>query len=531
MTPEEAVLPNPSAWKPLRHTAFRTLWIAALVSNIGMWMQNVAAVWLMIAIAPSPFMVAMVQTATSLPIFLIALPAGALADIVDRRKMLIVTQIAAFVVAIGLTILTYAGDLNAWVLLLFTFLLGLGSALYAPAWQASISELVPPEDLPSAVALGGASVNVARAVGPALGGVLIAASGPGLVFLINALSFIGIIIALARWKSVARESALPAEHLLGALRAGLRYTRHSPPFKGVLIRAGAFIVCGSVVSALLPIVAKNKLGLDAAGLGVLLGCIGVGAVGGVLLLPRVRQRVSSDQLMMGASIVFSLSVVGLGFIRALWLLVPTMTIGGAAWITIVMTLNVTAQQSVPSWVRARAVGIYLLVFQGGMAIGSIVWGALASATSVRIALAVAAIGTVSTLALKRRWQLSTAEGLNLAPSMYWPDPELAMEPSHQNGPVLVTVEYRVAPENEAAFQQAMNDSRMLRRRDGAYRWGIYRDIADPELHIEVFLVESWAEHLRQHERLTMEDEQISARARAFHIGQEPPKVSHLIYAK
>jgi MFS family permease len=501
--------------------------MASVASNVGTWMHDVGASWFMTELSRSPFMVALMQTATAMPVFLLALPAGALADIVDRRRLLILTQSWMLLTAVVLGVLALAHAVGPWTLLLLTFSLGFGGAMNAPAWQAIVPEVVSREDLPAAVALGGVGMNLARAVGPALGGLIVAAAGPGAVFLLNAVSFLGVILVLFRWQRQPQEVALP-ERLLGAMKAGTRYVRHAPPLQAVLIRAAAFIISGSGLWAMLPLLARRVLGLDAFRYGVLLGCLGVGAVAAAQVLPRVKGQVLIDPLIAGATLLMATATATLALVRSYPVLCAAMMVAGIGWMTVMSSFNVAAQGASPGWARARTLGFYLLVFQGGMAVGSILWGAVAARAGVPAALLGAAGGQVLGLAAMLRYRLEAAEGLDHTPSAHWPEPMLPEDPHLEKGPVLVAVEYRIEPARAAEFVHAMQGLQRLRRRDGAIRWGLFHDLARPGRFVETFLVETWAEHLRQHERVTMADREVESRAHAFHLGPEPPAVSHLI---
>jgi MFS family permease len=517
-----------SAWSPLYQPVFRALWVAAVVSNVGTWMHDVGAVWLMTSLTPSPVMVALMQTATSLPFFLLALPAGALADVVDRRRLLLVAQGWMMAAAAVLGVLTLAGLTTSWWLLALTCALGLGAALNAPAWQAMTPELVPREEVPSAVALSGVGLNLARAVGPALGGFVVAAAGPSAVFLLNAVSCVGVIVVLYRWPRALRRRALPPEHMIGAMRAGVRFVWHAPAFRTVLVRAAVFILCGSALWALLPLIARREMGLDAVGYGVLLGCLGAGAVAGAAILPRVRQRVVVDRLAIGATVVFALVTVALAALREVTWLSGVLFVGGGAWIALMSSYNAAAQAAAPAWVRARALAVYLLVFQGGIAAGSALWGAVAARTGIPIALLMAGAGLFLGLLAATRYRLAEGARLDLTPSFHWPQPAVTIEPPAEHGPILVTVEYRIDPVHAGDFVQAMREVRLERLRDGALRWELFQDPADPPHYVETFLVESWVEHLRQHERVTLSDREAEVRARALHRGPTPVAVSHLV---
>ncbi|HEV8341909.1 MAG TPA: MFS transporter [Candidatus Binatia bacterium] len=521
-----------AAWSPLHHRRFRALWIASVASNIGTWMHEVGAGWLMTTLTTSPFMVALMQTATSLPIFLLALPAGALADVVDRRKMLLFTQGWMLSAAALLGVLALLDFTTPWILLILTLVLGAGAAMNAPAWQATTPEIVPRTELPAAVALTGMGLNLARAVGPALGGAVVAAAGAGAVFLLNAVSFLSVMFVLYRWRRrAARNGPVPAEPVMSAIRAGIRYARHAPALLAVLVRTGLFVLFASALWALLPVLARYEMGLDSIGYGILFGCLGTGAVLGAMLLPQMRSRFSTDALVAGATVSFGAVIVAMAQVRHFGSLCVVMIAGGVAWIALMASFNVATQMAVPSWVRARALALYLLVFQGGMTAGSVLWGTVTEHAGVAAALWSAAGGLAIGLAAITRYPLKGDEELDLTPSTHWPEPIVVIEPHPDDGPVLVTMEYRIDPEQARDFTLAMKEVQQLRLRDGAFRWGLYRDSADPGRYVETFVVESWAEHLRQHERVTVSDRIAQDRAKVFHIGDAPPVISHYIYAQ
>jgi MFS family permease len=518
-----------SPWAPLERPLFRALWIATVVSNIGTWMHEVGAGWLMVTLNPSPVMVALVQAATALPIFLLALPAGALADIIDRRRYLIATQAWMLGCAALLAVLTYAGWVEAWSLLLLTFALACGTAMMTPAWAAMVPELVPREQLQPAIALNSMGINVARAVGPAVAGVLVAASGPEAAFALNAVSFLGVIVVLARWHRAQKTSALPAERFLGAVRAGLRYVREAPQLQAVMVRALVFFAFASASWALLPLVA-SRTGGGAGVYGTLLACIGAGAVGGAMVLPRLRARFTRDALLRAATALYATAMTALALGHTLPVLIPAVLLIGAGWLTVVSSLHVSAQTSVPGWVRARALSIYMVMFAAGMTGGSVLWGAVASRSSITAALAAAAAGALLALAATWRILLGGQDAVDRNAPVSWPEPETYGEIEPDRGPVLITVEYRVAPENRADFVAAAQELRRIRRRDGAISWGLFHDAAEPERYVESFVVESWVEHMRQHQRAIVADREVTERVRSFHHGPEPPRVAHLIAA-
>lgn len=518
-----------SPWSPLAEPIFRSLWIASFASYIGTWIQDVASGWLMTSLAPSPLMVALVQAATTLPIFLLSLPAGALADVLDRRRLLIVTQTWMLAACATLALLTRLELTGPWTLLALTFVIGIGAALNAPAWQAIFPELVPRGGLGAALALNGIGINLSRAVGPALGGLVVAAAGTWAAFLLNAVSFVGVVFVLVRWKRPPRTSVLPAERLLGAMRAGVRYVRHAPELRAVMVRAGAFILSGSALWALLPMVGRFELGLGPTRYGLLITAFGLGAVGGAMLLPWLRRTLGENRLVIWSTLLFALVLLLLGRVRSFPAASGTMLLGGGLWIALLTAYNTSAQATLPAWVRGRALAIYILVFFGGMAGGSALWGAVATRFGVRQALTTAAAGVVAGLIATMRHRLPAGEGPDVAPSRHWPAAATYLEAAdHDRGPVLVTVEYRIDPADAVSFTEAMRDVRRIRLRDGAIRWDLFNDLEDERRFLESFIVESWVEHLRQHERLTVADRAIEERARRHHLGPGGPGVTHFI---
>lgn len=531
MTDAVAVVPpRESPWAPLRYPVFRALWLATVASSIGTWMHDTAAAWLMTSLSTSTLLVALMQTASSLPVLFLALPAGALADIVDRRRLLLITQGWMLAAASLLGVLTLAGWMTPWLLLFLTFVLGLGTALNTPAWQATTPDLVPRSELPAAVALGGVATNIARAVGPAVGGLLVAMIGSGGVFVLNAMSFVAVILVLRAWSKAPVETVMPAERVMGAMRAGVRYLRHAPAVRAVLVRCATFILGASALWALLPVLARHELGLGAAGYGLLLGSLGVGAIAGGAVLGRLRSRTATDRLVVGATLAYAAATLALAWVRIVPLLCVALFVAGFAWMTAMPLFNVATQRASPDWARARMLAVYVFAFMGGMAVGSAVWGLVANQFGVSITLTAATFVLLAGLVITRRFRLAVWEGLDLTPSGHWRDPIVTAEVRPDAGPVLVTVEYRVAPEDAEAFSLAMEGVAELRRRDGSMTWGLYRDTAEPDRYVETFISESWDEHMRQHARATMADKRIEAAARAFHRGPEPPVVSHLIHA-
>lgn len=518
-----------SPWSPLGQPLFRALWIATVISNIGTWIHEVGAGWLMVTLDPHPVMVSLVQAATALPIFLLALPGGALADIVDRRRYLIYTQLWMLSVAVLLAVVTTLGWINAWSLLAFTFALACGAALNTPAWAATVPELVPRPQLPAAIALNSLGINLARAVGPALAGVLVAAAGPQAAFLLNALSFVVVIVVLARWQRETRASTLPAERFFGAMRAGVRYVREAAALQFVMARAAAFFLFATATWALLPLVARNTGG-GANTYGLLLAGIGAGAVSAAMVMPRLRRRFARDVLVRGATVLYAAATVGVALADSMALLLPAMLAGGAAWLAVLSTLHVSAQTAVPQWVRARALSAYLMVYAAGMSGGAVLWGAVASRGGVTLALLLAAAGGVLAILVTWRLPLGGEDGMlrSEPAALLQPLPQHHTEIAPERGPVAVHVEYMIAPADAAGFIAAAQAMQRIRRRDGALSWGLFEDAAVPGRYVETFVVESWAEHLRQHHRSTAGDAAVVTRVRAYHHGDGPPRVTHWV---
>ncbi|WP_061291166.1 MFS transporter [Azotobacter vinelandii] len=521
-------VPATSPWSPLRQTTFRWLWLASIASNIGTWMHEVGAGWLMTSLSASPLNVALVQVAGSLPMFFLALPAGALADIVDKRRYLLGVQLWMATVATLLAALTLLGLTSVWLLLALTLCMGIGTALMMPAWSATTPELVGKDELPAAVALSSVGVNLARAVGPAIAGVLVSLVGPWLTFALNALSFFAVIAVLLAWRRETEPAVLPAERLFGALRAGWRYSRSSRPLQAVLVRALAFFLGASAGMSLLPLIVRGELQGSATDFGLLLGCVGIGAVLGAAFLPRLHERLGGDRLVLLASLLYALVLIALALLRDLYLLVPVMLLSGAAWIAVLSSLQVAAQTSVPGWVRARALAVYILVFFGSMAAGGTLWGLVASRASIPFALLCAAALLALGLLVALRFHLLVTEAEDLAPSLHWPAPILAEGLDRERGPVVVTLEYDIDPRRAAAFQQAMEEVRGMRRRNGAISWCLVQDSENPRQWLEFFIDESWLEHLRHHQRVTRGELKIEAAARRFQTPGIDIRIRHYL---
>jgi MFS family permease len=494
-------------------------------------MQTVGAQWLILSLGGTALTVSLVQTATTLPTFLLGLPAGALGDILDRRKVMLWAQGFMLVCAAVLGVLTVMDEIGIPTVLALTFGIGLGSAVLRPSWQAVQPELVDRDEIPQAAALNGVSMNMARAVGPAIGGVVVAVTNAGAVFLANAASFVGVMGVLLWWRRPPRESALGAEHVTHAVQTGVRYVRHSPRLRAVLTRTLSFCVFSSALWALLPVIARDNLGLGSGGYGLLLGAVGVGAVAGAFVLPAARSRWSTDRVVAAATLAFVAVALVLAWSHVVALVAVALVVGGLSWIAVLSSLNASAQVALPAWVRARGMATYLFVFQGGQALGSSGWGLLATHTSTGVALSVVAGGLTTALAISsRRHKLATATVPDMSPVDHWTDPDLVIEPDPHR-PVLITIEYRVPEQNQAKFRDEMQRMGRSRRRTGAERWSLYQDAHDPDRFVENFLVGSWEEHIRQlAERQTALDVGIQQRVLSLTEDGTATPAQHLIFA-
>lgn len=519
----------PGPWSPLGQPTFRALWLAILVGNIGTWIHDVAAAWVMAETTNSPLMVAAVQSATTLPVVVLAIVAGTLADIVDRRRYLILAQLWMLLVASSLAVLAHLDRLGPWTLVALTFALGIGAAMAMPAQQATTPELVPKPMLGPAVALGSLSMNIARAIGPALGGLIVAQAGIAWAFAVNALTFLGVAVVLWRWRRAPTASVLPPETFGVALRAGLRYATRASVLKAVLVKAGWFFTFASALTALLPIVVKQDLHASAGTYGLLLGCIGAGAIGGAMLLPGLRTRMDPDRMVLWATLAYAGCILAIALLRWVPVLYGVALLAGFAWIAVLSSLQIAAQTAVPQWVRARALSLYIVVFSAGMAAGSLGWGWLAQAFGTPPALLVAAAGTVLAAIVGSRFRLGDAARVNVTPSGHWPQPVVGPDLHDDRGPVLVTIEYRVDPARRQDFLQRLQPLGHARRRNGALQWGVAEDSTQAGVYLEYFVDASWREHLRQHERVT-EDERALQDALLETLADpgQRPQVRHFI---
>ena len=512
----------PAALAPLQSPVFRGLWVAWLFANLTMWMNDVAAAWLMTTLTTSPVMVALVSTASTLPVFLLGLPSGALADILDRRHYFAATQLWVSVIALVLAILALAQALTAPVLLLLTFLNGIGLAMRLPVFAAIVPQVVGRAHMPQALALNGIAMNLSRVVGPGIAGALLAAYSPAAVFVINALLAGAAFVLILRWKSEPRTSALPGERFWGAMRTGVNYALQSTRLRVVLLRIALFFLQVTGLSALLPLVARQLHGGGPGTFTLMLSCIGVGAIVAALLFPRWRARYTRGQFVTVGTLVHAALVALVVLVGEVWVALPAMVVIGMAWISVANSLTVSAQQAMPDWVRARGMSIYQMALMGGAALGSLLWGQVASFSSVRTAvLASAGFGVLALLAT-RRLVIDWAADIDFTPARSGTVPEPAFEIAPDEGPVMVTLEYQIDPARALEFAQVMERTRRARLRQGALSWGLFRDTAVPGRYVEYFVDENWVEHQRRLERFTAFDAELRAQRLAFHVGAEPP---------
>ena len=517
---------------PLRSRIFLALWVAAMTSNIGTWVQSVGEKWQMAHLTRSTLLVALIETGTTLPVMVLGIASGAFADILDRRKLLLATQTFMLCVAGSLAALTFLHQVTPTLLLVMSLLIGLGSALSMPAFQAIVPELVPRSNLESGVALNSAGFNVSRAVGPALGGLVVGWLGAGWAFLLNAISFLAVVAVLWRWRRKVTPPDLPSERFLGALKVGFRYVRHSRPFQIILLRAVGYVGFSGVIFSLLPALAIYHLGLSSAGFGALMGCVGAGAVAATFALPALRARYSANRLLAGFTLLAAVAQLVIAWVPHTPTVAVALVLTGMSWLSILSTINTAIQLSVPSWVKARAFGAYHMVWGGSMALGAAFWGLLAQHLGVRAGFALSALGMVVALAFLGRLRITAFEDdLDLSPHRDHPHPptDIPMDA----GPILIQLEYLVPAANREAFLEAMQAVRRLRLRDGAMRWALFEEPepGHPEAlaFVECYLHSSMGEHLRQHRRGTEGDRAVLLAA--FSLGLEHrPKVRHMVVA-
>ena len=521
-------MPTPAALAPLKDPVFRGLWLAWLAANMTMWMNDVAAAWLMTSLTTSPVMVALVQTASTLPVFLLGLPSGALADILDRRRYFAATQLWVSVNALVLAGLSLSGQLTANMLLLLTFSNGIGLAMRWPVFAAIVPQVVTRADMPAALALNGIAMNLSRVIGPVLAGSLLAAFSPAVVFVLNTVLAGVAFVLILRWKSTPRSSALPGERFVGAMRVGLNFTMQSPRLKVILLRIFLFFLQSTALVALLPLVARSLHGGGAGTFTVMMSCVGAGAIVAALYFPKLRQRFNRDQFVSGGTLihaVLSCLIVG---VPEIWVALPAMVVIGMAWISVANSLTISAQVAMPDWVRARGMSIYQMALMGGAAAGSLLWGQVASWVGVREAVFAAAAFGVLVLLLTRKLTVEGGADIDFTPALPRSAPSPSDTVAADEGPVMVTVEYQIDPGRAAAFADVMQRTRRARLRQGALSWGLFRDVAVPGRYVEYFVDENWLEHQRRLERFTAFDADLREQRLAFHIGAEPPLLNRYV---
>lgn len=526
--PNEADV-SPSALAPLRLPMFRMLWLAWLAANVTMWMNDVASAWLMTSLTTSAFMVAMVQAASTLPVFVLGLPSGALADIIDRRKYFAATQMWVAVIAVVLSVQAFSGTLTAKLLLALTFANGIGLAMRWPVFAAIIPDVVPRHDLPAALALNGVAMNMSRIIGPVVAGALLASAGGAYVFLLNAVLAIVAFVLILRWKPEPTVSTLPGERFIAAMRVGLQHVMQSPPMRAVLARIFLFFLQSTSLTALLPLIARDVHGGGAGAYTTLLAAMGSGAIIAALNLARLRQRLEREAFVHWSTLVHAACAAVVVLVPTLWVAVPAMVVAGMAWISAANSLTVVAQMGLPNWVRARGMAIYQMALMGGSAAGAALWGYVANLTSVTISVLVASTIGPAVLLLTRRHVTIGAHDEDLTPAkpvVRVPPPAIEIQPDE--GPVMVTIEYLIDPARAADFNAVMQETRRARLRQGALSWGLFRDTARPERYIEYFLDENWVEHQRRLERFTAADLGLRERRLAFHVGPEAPQMRRYV---
>jgi MFS family permease len=524
--PESA--PANSLFAPLRHPAFRLIWTATLFANLGSLVQNVGAGWMMAELTPSHDMVALVQSATTLPIMLLAIAAGAFADNFDRRRVMLTAQSVMALTSAALAVFAWLGWLGPLGLLAFTFLLGCGAAVHLPSWQASMRDLVPREDLPSAVTLNSMSFNLMRAIGPAIGGIIVASAGPSAAFALNALSYLAAIYALARWRPAIEARLLPAERLGSAISAGLRYVAMSPNLLRVMSRSCLFGLAAIVILALLPVVTRDILQGEAVTYGILLGAFGLGAIGGALISPWLRQRAGIEAIVSGAFLVFALGAIIVAFSTTIILTVPGLLLTGASWVSALSLFNVSTQLATPRWVVGRALSIYQTSTFGGMALGSWFWGEMSEWINPQAALLCAAALMLVGAVLGRFWRMPDFSDANLDPANRFHEPALRLDLRARSGPIMIMVDWNIPAENTTTFLQLMNARRRIRMRDGARRWSLLRDLENPDIWVESYHVPTWTDYVRHNQRRTQIDAKNLDMLRELHRGPGAPRVHRMI---
>ncbi|WP_076070746.1 MFS transporter [Sphingomonas montana] len=528
MTDSDRQRSGPSPLGPFRYPVFRNVWIANLLSRFGGLIQSVGASWLMVSLGASATLISLVQTSTTLPIMLFSLLAGALADTFDRRRLMLIAQLFMLVVSLMLSLAAWFDMLTPGLLLAFTFLIGTGAALNGPAWQASVGDMVPRDDLPSAVALNSMGFNVARSTGPAVGGLIVAAFGAAAAFAVNAVSYLGLLFVLARWRPPRARARLQRETLGHAMAAGIRYVALSPAILTVLMRSVIFGLGASAIPALMPLVARDLVGGGPLTFGLLLGAFGVGAVVGAYFSGGLRQRLSTESFVRLALLALAAASGITAFSNIVVLTMAALFVGGAGWVLALSTFNVTVQMASPRWVVGRTLALYQMSAFGGMAVGSWLWGGVTEHAGLATALLVSAGVSLGCLAMGLLLPLPTAQKLDLEPLGRWKEPRLAMPIEGRSGPVVTTIEYRIDDDKLREFLQLMVERRRIRRRDGARHWSLLRDLEQPDIWVERYDTATWTETVRHNERATKADAEIGERLRALNTGHDRQRVRRML---
>lgn len=517
-----------STLAPFRIRTFRNLWFASMASNFGGLVQGVGAAWLMTSIAGSADMVALVQTSTTAPIMILSLVAGAIADGFPRRQVMLAAQIFMFLASVGLAATALAGLVTPWILLSFTFLIGCGGAFNNPAWQAAVGDVVPRDKIAPAVLLNSVSFNVTRSVGPAIGGAIVAAAGAAAAFAVNAVSYLGLIAVLWRWRPDLPPSTLPRERLITAMTAGVRYVAMSPNIGKILLRGFAFGLTAIVVLALLPLVARDLLAGNALVYGMLLGAFGLGAVAGAFISRPARERLANETLVRWTFLAFALATATTAASGSAWLTGAALIVAGASWVMALSLFNTTVQMTTPRWVVGRALSLYQMAIFGGMALGSWCWGSLAEGFSLVLALAAATVAMLLGAGIGLRLPLPAQEALDLNPLNRWQEPPIGLDIQPRSGPIVISVEYEIPEDKVPQFLDAMTERHRIRRRDGAHNWILQRDLEQPRLWVESFELPTWVDYVRLHSRTTYADAPVGDRIRSLHAGADRPRVRRTI---
>ena len=523
-----------SGLSPLRSSLYRTLWIASLFLYIGAAMYDVGASWLMTSLAPNPLFVSLITTATTLPIFLFALPSGTLSDIFDRRSILLIACVYMFTISTILGILTLVGVTTPTVLLMLTFALGAGMTMIRTPIIPIMSGLVSSSELPAALTLSAVAGNIGRVVGSAVGGFIVAAFAPWAVFFLNSASFLGMIIVLNRLprnSHIHKQSSLPPENIIRAIRAQIRYVRYSQPAHVLIVRAGLFTLCSSALLSLLPLLAKHELILDSIGFGLLLGSFATGAIiGGIVILPKLRPNISVESLISGSIGLLAIVIFATGYIRDFAILCIFMGLGGVAYITILSKFYTIGMKSAPKWIGARVLAVYLLVLNGGLAVGSVIWGIIANSFGIPVTLSIASLALGATIIAKKRYSTTLLDDLDFTPaSDHWSLPtELSVDPPQNDNQALITIDYKIDPKLSGEFEQSVRELGRILKSEGMAYWELYQDTTDIGHYIEIRIADTWTDHMRQHERVTKNVQVMEDKIRALLKDGPQPIVSHYV---